>query len=186
MKRNTALLAALLVLSPAALLAVGPPATAPGTGAGPGREGDGFKRLDKNQDSVITRDEAQAASDQRVARMFDSMDANHDGMITRDEMQAAREARRTEIRAQFDARFRQADKNGDGFLSKEEAQSGMPGLARNFDRLDTNKDEQLSTEELQAGRQHMGRHMGEGPHAWKGRPDNASPPPAPQSESPQQ
>jgi Ca2+-binding EF-hand superfamily protein len=151
MIRKSVLLAALVTLAPAALLAADPAASA----GGPRGEGQWFNRLDTNHDGVITKDEATAASDARVAKIFDKLDTNHDGMITQDEMRAAAEARREEMQAEAAARFKAADQNGDGFLSKDEA-AAMPRVARNFDALDTNKDGQLSPEELAAARHHFG------------------------------
>lgn len=52
-------------------------------------------------------------------------------------------------------RFKAADKDGNGTLSKEEVSASMPRLAGRFDSLDTNKDGQLSADELRAA--HAGR-----------------------------
>lgn len=49
----------------------------------------------------------------------------------------------------------QFDKNGDGQISRDEAQAA-PRLATSFDRIDTNKDGQLSREELRAARPQKG------------------------------
>ena len=49
-------------------------------------------------------------------------------------------------------RFKAADKDGNGTLSKEEVSASMPRLASRFDALDTNKDDQLSPDELRAAR----------------------------------
>lgn len=46
--------------------------------------------------------------------------------------------------------FEQADRNGDGQLSREEA-AALPGLRERFDRIDTNRDGLLSREEFSAG-----------------------------------
>jgi hypothetical protein len=81
----------------------------------------------------------------------------------RAEMRARREARRAqcqadpekcraEVEARVTARFRQADANGDGGLSREEAQKAMPRAARHFDRLDANQDGVVTLEEMQAAR----------------------------------
>lgn len=50
------------------------------------------------------------------------------------------------------------DTNGDGMISKQEAQS-MPHLSSNFDAIDSNKDGQLSQEELRAFGQGMKGNM---------------------------
>jgi EF hand len=51
-------------------------------------------------------------------------------------------------------RFKAADTNGDGMISREEA-AALPGLARHFDQIDTNGDGQISTDELGARRQNV-------------------------------
>ena len=158
MIRKSVLLAALVTLAPAVLLAADPAAPA----GGPRGEGQWFNRLDTNHDGVISKDEATAASEARTAKWFDKLDTNHDGMVTQDEIRAAAEARRAEMKAKAAARFKAADKNGDGFLSKEEA-AAIPMIARNFDALDTNQDGQLSPEELAAAHHHFGAA-----HGWKG------------------
>jgi len=60
-----------------------------------------------------------------------------------------REAARAEWRAKADARWAQADKDGDGSLDRIEAQA-MPRLAERFDRIDANADGEISREEMAA------------------------------------
>jgi len=43
-----------------------------------------------------------------------------------------------------------ADTNGDGMISREEANASLPGIARNFDAIDTNKDSFITREEMRA------------------------------------
>jgi Ca2+-binding EF-hand superfamily protein len=50
----------------------------------------------------------------------------------------------------FKEQFKKADTDGNGTLSKAEAEQGMPMLARNFDEIDTNKDGQITFEEFTA------------------------------------
>ncbi len=52
------------------------------------------------------------------------------------------------------------DKNGDGFVSKEEAPEF---LQRFFDRVDTNTDGKISKEEADAARERMRQGGGGGP-----------------------
>lgn len=54
-------------------------------------------------------------------------------------------------------RLKAADQNGDGLISRNEAQAYMPGLATRFDAVDTNKDGNLTTAELDAARASFGR-----------------------------
>lgn len=46
-------------------------------------------------------------------------------------------------------RVKAADKNGDGLISREEAQASLPKVHENFDRMDLNKDGYISKEEFQ-------------------------------------
>lgn len=48
------------------------------------------------------------------------------------------------------ARWKAADKNGDGLIDKAEAEAGLPRVARHFDQLDVNHDGKLSADELRA------------------------------------
>lgn len=58
---------------------------------------------------------------------------------------------RAKYLAKFDAQFSSADKDGDGALSKAEAQNaGMGRVVENFDRLDANKDGKLTRDEIRA------------------------------------
>ena len=68
----------------------------------------------------------------------------------REECKADPEKCRAEAQAQRRERFKRADANGDGRLTREEAQKGMPLVARDFDRLDTNKDGFVTLDELEA------------------------------------
>ena len=56
----------------------------------------------------------------------------------------------------MEARFKEADANGDGQLSLDEVQSKMPRLADRFTTLDTDKNGMLSKDELKHGG--AGRH----------------------------
>ena len=59
---------------------------------------------------------------------------------------------RVERQAKFEQRFKRADTDGNGTISRAEAEKGLPRLARNFDRIDANKDGQVSREEIAAAR----------------------------------
>ena len=161
MIRKSVLLAALVTLAPAALLAADPAATTPSAGR-PHGEGRWLSQLDTNHDGAVSREEASAAAQARVDKMFANVDANHDGLITQEELRAAAQARRADMKAKAVARFKAADKNGDGFLSKDEA-AANPMLTRHFDALDTNQDGMLSPEEIEAGAHHPFADRG-----WKG------------------
>ena len=46
--------------------------------------------------------------------------------------------------------FKAADKNGDGKISREEANASMPRVAKHFDEIDANKDGFVTKEEMRA------------------------------------
>ena len=54
------------------------------------------------------------------------------------------------MRQMFDERFKKADVDGDGALSRAEAEKGMPMLARDFDAIDANRDGKLTPDEIRA------------------------------------
>jgi len=70
----------------------------------------------------------------------------------REQCKADPEKCRAEAQARGRERFKKADANADGRISREEAQKGMPQLARDFDRIDANKDGMVTPEELEAVR----------------------------------
>lgn len=58
------------------------------------------------------------------------------------------ETRRQAIRERARARFAEADRNGDGLLSRDAVGQLRPLFARHFDRIDANQDGQASEQEL--------------------------------------
>jgi hypothetical protein len=59
---------------------------------------------------------------------------------------------RAEHQAKFDERFKKADADGNGAISRAEAEKAMPRLARHFDRIDADKDGQITRDEMAAAR----------------------------------
>ena len=102
--------------------------------------------VDANGDGVVTREEAQ--SHPRLAAQFDAADTNKDGQLDAAELQAHQQAIRAEARARADARWAAADADGDGAISREEAQKSMPRMAENFDKLDANGDGKIERSEM--------------------------------------
>jgi Ca2+-binding EF-hand superfamily protein len=109
-------------------------------------------RADTDHDGRVSRAEASASATERSADWFDKLDLNKDGYITQDEMRQARETRRANMRGHMEERFKEADANGDGQLSLDEAQAKMPRLATHFTDLDQDKNGLLSKDELAHGR----------------------------------
>src|SRR5262249_51370755 len=103
-----------------------------------------------------------AAGAAMALKRFDKLDLNKDGVVTKEEIQQARAERRAAHQQKFQARFKAADTNGDGGLSKAETTAAFPRLARHFDTLDANKDGVVTLDELQAARQHWRPRAGRG------------------------
>jgi len=146
-------------LALAALLAGAAVASeAPVTDSGKGSRG--IMSADTNGDGKISKDEFAALRDQKHVDWFDKMDADKDGFLTPEELRQARDVRRDhkrgEKQARMEQRFKEADINGDGQLSLDEAQAKMPRLAERFTSVDTDHDGLLSKEELRHGRKRSG------------------------------
>ncbi len=52
--------------------------------------------------------------------------------------------------AQLEKRFKDADKDGDGKLTRDEAEAGMPRVAKNFDLIDKDKKGYVTIEGIKA------------------------------------
>lgn len=65
------------------------------------------------------------------------------------------ESRRHEMRERMKQRVHEADQDGDGTLSRDEAGKHMPGLARHFDRIDQDGDGVITREEMKDARQRV-------------------------------
>jgi len=64
-----------------------------------------------------------------------------------------------DLRRKTEADFRAADGNGDGYLTREEAQSRMPFVAKEFHRVDADGDGRVAPHELMQFRQGMLRRF---------------------------
>jgi len=175
MKTTSILTAVLLGLGTAGVLAQEGSDRPEGRGprpGGPGGPGQGrpnpeemFKRLDKNADGKITKDEAP----ERMAENFDKIDKNGDGAITQDELKppGGGQGGPGGDRPNAEEMFKRLDKNGDGKVTKDEAPERM---AQHFDELDKNKDGALTPDELK-------RPEGAGPRGPRGDGEGGPRPP---------
>jgi hypothetical protein len=127
--------------------------------AGPAMAGDqsakdgphGVMRADTNGDGKVSRDEAAALHDKAQGEWFARTDTDKDGFLTQEEIRQARASRhysRGDMKERMDQRFKEADANGDGQISLDEAQAKMPKLAERFTTLDADKNGLLSRDEL--------------------------------------
>jgi Ca2+-binding EF-hand superfamily protein len=81
---------------------------------------------------------------------FDEIDTSKNGELSKAEIEAWVEARRAEMKADFEAKFKAADTDADGALTKEEAAAAFPRMADHFDIIDADKDGKITVAELEA------------------------------------
>lgn len=106
----------------------------------------GHPQIDANNDGVISREESQVFP--RLAADFDAADVNKDGTLDSAELDTHRRKMRVEMRAQAEQRWKDADTDGDGALTREEAQASMPGMAERFEQFDSNGDGKIARDEM--------------------------------------
>jgi hypothetical protein len=107
-----------------------------------------WRRADLDQDGRLTREEARGMS--RLSRRFDVIDRDADGFISAGEVRAWRDSRR-KVKPRpggVDEMLRLADVDGDGRLSRAEAEARVPRLARHFQGMDADANGWVSREEL--------------------------------------
>ena len=146
-----ALIALLLAVPALALAAQDNPA-----GQARTRFGEQFRKADTDGSGTLSRAEAGKGAP-RLAKQFDAIDANHDGQIAPEEIRAwrrkarlERHGRREAATARFDRHFTGADTDGDGALSRAEAEKSMPRVAKNFERIDADHDGRITRDEMRA------------------------------------
>jgi Ca2+-binding EF-hand superfamily protein len=131
--RWTLPIAALLVASLAQAGDTPPPGT------------DGYP-MDADKDGFVTRDEAKDYP--MLTEQFDAADANKDGRLDTAEMDAHRSAMRAGGRAKAQERWKAADTDGDGAISRKEAEASMPGVAERFKKFDVDGNGKIERAEM--------------------------------------
>lgn len=147
-----------------------------------------FRQADKDGDGTLSKAEVEAGMP-RLAKDFDAIDTSRDGRITQEELRAYGLKHHAQMKerggkgghhdrkaskVRFAEHFKQADANGDGALSKDEAEKSMPRLAQHFDEIDANHDGKITQEEIRASMEkhraeRMKHHGGHGgPESGKG------------------
>jgi hypothetical protein len=111
-----------------------------------------FETLDRDGDGQISREEIEEQRNDR----FKDADLNGDGLLSLEEMQQNAAMRAKDRAEQMHARL---DRNGDGFISAEEAEPG-PRAERRFDRLDSDGDGAISKAEFESARTRMRERHG--------------------------
>jgi len=109
-----------------------------------------FARADTDRNGVLSRAEVERALPGYAAR-FNDIDRNRDGSLSPDELRAWQAGRKSADRkgeGGFGEHFRRADADGDGVLSRSEADKALPRIGAKFDRIDANHDGKLSEDEL--------------------------------------
>ena len=106
-----------------------------------------FKKADTDNDGTLTRTEAKSMP--RVAKHFDTIDTDKDGTVSLDEVRVSMKKAGKEMHDRGVERFKAADNNSDGKLTKDEAKA-MPRVAQNFEAIDTDKDGTVSEKEIHA------------------------------------
>jgi len=108
--------------------------------------GKGGYPMDVNNDGFVTREEAKDYP--MLSAQFDAADANKDGKLDIAEMDAHRNAMRADGRAKAQERWKAADADGDGAISRKEAEVSMPGVAERFKKFDVDGNGKIEQDEL--------------------------------------
>lgn len=109
-----------------------------------------FAAADADRNGVLSRAEVQRSLP-RLAPRFEELDRNRDGNLSPEELRArtGTDNRRGGAgEGGFAEHFRRADADGDGALTRAEAERALPRLGAKFDRIDGNRDERLTPDEL--------------------------------------
>lgn len=107
-------------------------------------------RADTDHNGVLSRSEA-ARGAPRLAAQFDAIDSNRDGQLSPQEIRAWSRSRQPARggRSSLEQHFARADADGNGLLSREEAEKHLPRVAAKFGRVDANRDGMITLPEMQ-------------------------------------
>jgi len=107
-----------------------------------------FAAADADRNGVLSRAEVERSLP-RLAPRFDELDRNRDGNLSPEELRARAGARGGSAgEGGFAEHFRRADVDGNGGLTRAEAEKALPRLGAKFDRIDANHDARLTSDEL--------------------------------------
>jgi EF hand len=109
-----------------------------------------FARADTDRNGALSRAEVDRGLP-GIAPRFNEVDRNRDGNLSPDELRtwsAGKNVADRKSEGGFAEHFRRADANGDGALTRAEADKALPRLGTKFDRIDANADGKLTQDEL--------------------------------------
>lgn len=155
-------IAAALSIGSLSLLLIGAPVLAAGQSSGASGYDSGmsgqsaipsFNTLDQDADGVVSQSEAQM--DPTVSQNFSIADTDQDQNLSQSEFSALEQQMQTGAAgAETLPEFSSLDLNGDGQISKDEAQT-ISSLNENFDSADTDADGNLNQSEFSAFEQQV-------------------------------
>jgi Ca2+-binding EF-hand superfamily protein len=109
-----------------------------------------FAAADADRDGMLSRGEVQRGLP-RLAPRFAALDRNGDGYLSPEELRARAgtgKHRSDATEGGFAQHFRRADADGDGALTRAEAERALSRLVVKFDRIDADGDARLTPDEL--------------------------------------
>ena len=129
---------------------------ASGAFADPGErhEVNDLQSIDVDGDHFISLAEAQASAP-GLAERFNEIDANHDGLLSIEELGDTQPIGKVRFTRDLNKDFAAADANGDGMLTRAEAEGKMPIVSDFFAEMDGNADGYVTQEEM---REHARKH----------------------------